>query len=251
VLTPEQRESMQAVLRSIYSPRLVAIGFDPSAGAGAQAPAQRQALRQSLVPLVALSARDASVRQRLLAAAEAFLDGNKNALDPSMRVTAFSVGVQERGVPFMTRVHDAMVKSDDSFYRQDSAVALGAANTPELAKRAVDYALSPDLKSLEGVRVLFSLAGQPESRDVLSDALEHHFKQVEETFPGFARTKVVELFGAYCSADALARIDRIVVPALKEIGGGELELSQTRERVSLCMALKEAKGAEIAKELAD
>ena len=251
MLEPEQRESMRAVFRSIYSPRLAAIGFDPAAGAGAQDPEPRKALRQSLVPLVALAGRDAAVRQRLLAAAEAFLDGNTNALDPSMRVTAFSVGVQERGVPFMTRVHDAMLKSNDSFYRQDSAIALGAADTPALAKQAVEYALAPDLKSLEGVRLLFSLAGQPEARDVLDDTLEHHFKQVLETFPGFARTRVVGLFGVYCSQDALARIDRIVVPELKTMGGGELELAQTRERVGLCMALKEAKGAEIAKELAD
>jgi len=49
----------------------------------------------------------------------------------------------------------------------------------------------------------------------------------------------------------VARIDRIIAPKLAELGGGELELAQTKERVGLCVALKQAKGAEIAKVLAN
>jgi hypothetical protein len=32
---------------------------------------------------------------------------------------------------------------------------------------------------------------------------------------------------------------------MKELGGGELELAQTKERIVRCFALKSAKGAEI------
>src|SRR6478672_1033484 len=47
VLTPEQRPRMRAIIRSIYAPRLAAVGFDPAAGAHAQDDSQKQSLRQS------------------------------------------------------------------------------------------------------------------------------------------------------------------------------------------------------------
>ena len=251
VLTAEQRPHMRELIRSIYAPRLAALGFDPAAGAHAQEPSQKQALRQSLVPLVALMGRDPGLRTRLLAAAESYLDGNARALEPAFRAPALAVGVQEKGQPFMERLHAAQVKSTDPLFRSDVSIALGYADTPELAQKALDIALSPDLKSMEAVRVLFSLSGQPDARQLLGATIEKNFKRVIATFPGFARPRVVELFDGACEAEDVARIDRIIAPKLAELGGGELELAQTKERVGLCVALKQAKGAEIAKVLAN
>jgi hypothetical protein len=72
-----------------------------------------------------------------------------------------------------------------------------------------------------------------------------------ETFPGFARSHMIELFDGSCDSGDVARLDRLIAPRLAEIGGGELELAQTKERIGLCVALKQAKGAEIAKVLAN
>jgi hypothetical protein len=251
VLTPEQRPPMRAIISSIYAPRLAALGFDPAAGAHAQDSSGKQALRQSLVPLVALIGRDPQVRMRLYDAAQAYLDGNSKALDPAFRLTALAVGVQLGGTPFMNRLHEALLKSTDSQFRADSSVALGAANTPELARQAVDYALSPGLQSMESIRMMFSLAGQPESRGELTSTVEKNFKRVMETFPGFARSHMIELFDGACAREDAVRLDQLIAPKLAELGGGELELAQMKERIGLCVALKEAKGAEIARRLAN
>ena len=53
------------------------------------------------------------------------------------------------------------------------------------------------------------------------------------------------LFDGYCAAGDVAKADAYMQPKLKELGGGELELARTKERIARCVALKSAKGAEI------
>ncbi|MEY2883226.1 MAG: hypothetical protein RL490_950, partial [Pseudomonadota bacterium] len=51
------------------------------------------------------------------------------------------------------------------------------------------------------------------------------------------------------SAD-IARVEALIRPNLKILGGGELELEQTKQRIGQCVALKTAKGGEITAALA-
>jgi aminopeptidase N len=249
-LTPQQVAQYRQVMGSIYGPRLAALGLDLRAGAYAQDPAVKQTLRQSLLPLVALEARDADVRARLAAAAAAYVDGDTRAIDPTLRKTALSVAVQDRGIPFMTKLRDAMVKSNDPLFRRHACEALGAADTPVLAEAAVRLALSPGVQSMETVRLVLEMARQPGARAAVATLVDQNFQRLMEAFPGFARPAIVRVFDGYCSAGDIAKVDAYVQPKLQTLGGGELELAQAKERIGLCVALKTAKGAEIGAALA-
>jgi hypothetical protein len=250
-LTAEQLPRYAALMRSIYSPRLAALGFDAKVGAHARDSSQAQSLRQSLVALVALEGRDPKLRAQLVAAAEAYVGGDAQALDVAFRSAALEAAVQDRGIPFMKRLHESALKSTDSLFRLNSVVAIGAANTPELADEALRLAFTPGMQSLETVRMVFGLSLQPESREVVATFAERNFKQLLDAFPGFLRPRIVELFGGYCAKTDIARVEHWIRPNLAELGGGELELSQTKERIALCVALKDAKGDEIGRALAN
>jgi hypothetical protein len=250
-LTAEQRPQYWKLVRSIYGPRLAALGFDPRVGAHSRESSAAQSLRQSLVPIVAFEGRDPKLREQLTAAALAYLDGDSQALDPAYRLNALQVAVQERGVPFMKRLHESMLKSTDSLFRQHSSVAIGAADSPKLAKEALRMAFEPGMQSLETVRLFFSLSFQPNSREELAVMADRNFKTLLDAFPGFLRPRIVELFGGYCTKADIARVDRWIQPNLAQLGGGELELSQTKEHIALCVALREAKGAQISRALAE
>lgn len=238
------------LMRSIYGPRLAAIGLDLRADAYASAPIATRALRESLVPLVALEGRDSAVRAQLTRAAEATLEGDSKALDPSFRMTAFRVATQDRGAPFMQKLQAALVKSDDPLFRGQAASGIGAANTPELANKSVELALAPGVQTMETMQILFVLSEQRDARDALVSFVDRNFTRVMEAFPGFARPMVIRFFHGYCSQEDVARVEALVTPKLKELGGGELELAQAKERIRLCAALKTAKGKEIATVLA-
>ena len=72
-----------------------------------------------------------------------------------------------------------------------------------------------------------------------------------DLFPSFARPRIVDMFEGYCATDEAANIEIFFRPKLEAMGGGELELAQTKERIGLCAALKSAKGAEITAVLAN
>jgi aminopeptidase N len=244
-LTPEQVPQYRRVMQSIYGPRLAALGVDVRRGAYAQDSAAKQALRQELVPLVALDARDADLRARLVAAGVAALDGDASAIDPAFRAAALSAAVQDRGVPFMQKLRDALVKSTDPLFRLQACKAIGSADTPALAETAADLAFSDGVQSIETVSILLQLSHQRGARASIKQLVDKDFKRVIEAFPGFARPMVVHVFDGYCSPGDIEKVNAFMQPKLRTLGGGELELAQVQERIGLCVALREAKGAEI------
>jgi aminopeptidase N len=244
-LTPAQVLQYRKMMQSIYSPRLAALGLDLKPGAYAKDAASTQTLRQSLLPLVALEARDTEVRAKLTAAAAAYLGGDAHAIEGAFRGTALTVGVQDRGVPFMTQLRDAMVKSADPLFRGQASSAIGGADTPALAQAALNLAFSAGVQSSETTTFVLLLSHQPGARDEAVSFVDKNFKRVIDRFPGFGRQQIIDIFRDYCSAGDIARADAYVKPKMQTLGGGELELAQVKERIGLCVALRNAKGNEI------
>ncbi|WP_426168998.1 M1 family metallopeptidase [Sandarakinorhabdus sp. DWP1-3-1] len=250
LLTPAQRPQYRRMMAAIYAPRLAALGFDPRRAAHAGDAMQQQLLRASLVSLMALEARDAATRSKLVAAARAYLGGDNAAIEPSYRQVALAVAVQEGGVPFMESLSKRMIASDDPLFRAQASVAIGMADSPAAVAAAQRLALVPGVQSLETVRTIGMLGSQPAARDATVDFVNANFTRVMESYPGFSRTSIIGLYRGYCDTAAAGRIEAMVRPKLKTIGGGELELSQAKEQVGQCAALKAAKGDEIGRVLA-
>jgi hypothetical protein len=247
MLSEDDMPGYRRLMGSIYGLPLASVGLEVRRGAYAAEPAPTQLLRQSLVPLVALEARDPPLRLKLLNAAEASLGGTPDALDVAFRRTAFSVAVQERGAPFMTQLKDALVKSTDPLFREDATAALASVDTPALASVALELAYAPGLQSLETLRMLEALAREPAANATVVNFVNANFDRVLQSMPGFARPRLPEvLFGSDCSTGDVAKVDAWASTKRKALGGGELELSQTKERIQRCVALKRARGDEIA-----
>lgn len=251
MLRPEQQPGYRKLMGSIYAPRLTGLGDEVTAGRYAGEPAQRRALRESLLPLVALEAREPTLRAKLLGAATAYLGGDAHALDLSFRAVALQVAVQDGDVAFLARLKDALLKSSDPQFKRDISIAIGAGETESLADAALAIATSPGVGSPESMHILFSLVRQPGARDRTTTFVRNNFARLVDLFPNFARPRIVGMFGGYCATDEAANMEIFFRPKLQALGGGELELAQTKERIGLCAALKSAKGAEIAAALAN
>lgn len=245
MLKTEQLPGYRRLMGSIYAPRLAALGVDVTAGAYATEPAERRALRESLLALVALQARDSKVRAQLDSAAAAYLSGDAHALDPAFRRVALSVAVQLRGAPVLKQLKDVLVKSSDPQYRLDASAAIGLADTAALATEGLSIAMSPGVPTTESFYIIYSLSSRPVTREVTTEYVQKNLARLLKVFPGPARPFVVKLFEGYCEPADAARIDAYFQPKLKMLGGGELELAQTKEQIGVCSALKNAKGAEI------
>jgi aminopeptidase N len=246
-LAPTELAGYRRLMRQIYGPRLTAMGLELARGAYGSEPSGTQSLRQALVPLVALEARDPGVRAKLADAAVASVEGRSDALDDAFRRIALEVAVQDRGRPFMTQLRDVMQRSGDPLFREDAAAGLGAADTPDLAATALELAYSPGMRSSETLRIVAYLTREPGARATASAYINEHFDRVLQTVPGFERPRLVGwLFGEECSETAAAKADAWAHAHRQALQGGELELAQTKERIGVCASLRRAKGAEIA-----
>jgi len=250
-MSPDDLPGYRRLMQSIYGTQLAELGSDLHAGAYSAEPLARQSLRQSLLPYVALQARDPELRARLSAAAAAYLAGDSQALDPAFRGVGLRVAVQERGAPFMTLLKNALVASSDPAFREQASGALGSGDTPALALEALQMAFSSDIHPLETLQIFFGAAHLPATRETAIRFSHDNFQRVIDRFPLFTRPIFLTSFDGLCTTDDVARIEAYMKPKLHDLGGGDMELEQTKERIRQCAALKSAKGAEITAALAN
>ena len=245
MLSDAELPAYRALMQRLFGARLEMQGFDPAIPVAPLESARTQGWRESLVPLLALQARDPALRARLKDAANRYLAGEASALAPVYRRTALVVAVQEGGQAAADRLFAALKASSDPLFRAQAASALGAVEGAEAIAHVQGLAMADGLISRERTTILASLSFNRQARDATADYVSRNFRKVVESFPGFSRASVIGFFGGYCSRDAISRVDALIQPNLAILGGGALELAQTKERIGQCAALKEAKGAEI------
>jgi aminopeptidase N len=250
LLKPEQLPAYGRLMDSIYGPKLEALGTDVSGGSHASEPAPRRALRESLLTIVALDARQPKLRGQLAASASAYLSGNSKALDPAFRRTALIVAAQDGGAPVLAQLKHVLLTSSDPLLKIDATVAIGFVDTPALAENAMAIATSAEISTNETETIFALLARQPGSRDAANEYTRANVEQLADRLPGISKTLLVQMYSGYCEEPKIAALDAFYAPNRQRLGGGELEAAQTRERIALCAALKSSKGDEIASVLA-
>jgi aminopeptidase N len=246
-LTPAQQPAYRALMARLYGPPLAALGFDPAPAAHAKEPAPRQSLRQSLLPLVALEARDPAIRARLAAAGNAVIAGNLQAVDPTFRGLALVVAVQEGGPETQRALSRALLAATDPLFRAQAASAIGNVANAEQARTALELAFAEGMQALETTGLVASVARSAAGREEAVAFTSANFARVSASYPGFSKRGIINLFSGFCSTDAAARVEAQLKPRLADLGGGELELAQTVAGINRCAALQAAKGAEIAR----
>lgn len=242
MLDAGQLPAWRALLLRLYGQRPEMQGFDPAV---LVADPQVQGWREGLVPLLALQARDPALRARLKDAASRYLAGDSAALAAAYRRSALAVLVHDGGTAAADTVFAALKASDDPLLRAQAASALGSVEGERAIAHVQALAMADGLISRERTTILAALSSNRSARDANADYVAANFRRVVESFPGFARASVIGFFDGYCSAQAASRVETLIRPNLAILGGGELELAQTKERIGQCAALKAAKAAEI------
>ena len=194
-----------------------------------------------------------SSREQLAAAADAYLGGDTQALDPAFRATALQVAVQDRGAPFMKRLQEAMLKSTDSLFRQTAPSRSAERTRPELAQRSDRASRSrPACSRWKPCACSSRSPAQPKAREALAVGGGSQLQAAAGCVSRVCCARASSRCSAGTAQRATSRASNDwIQPNLAQLGGGELELAQTKERIALCAALKSAKQAEIARALAN
>ena len=90
------------------------------------------------------------------------------------------------------------------------------------------------------------LSQQRAGREVAARFSEANFQRFVDALPSYARAPMTSnLFAGYCRDGDVARLEAFLQPKLGALGGGNLELARTKERIASCVAIRNAKGPEI------
>ncbi|WP_167397782.1 M1 family metallopeptidase [Sphingomonas faeni] len=240
----------RALLASIYTPRLTALGFNPAAGAYAKDDPGRQNLRHELVNLVADDARDPAVRNKLKLAGEKYLAGDTAALDSGFLGAALTVVAEEGGLPAAKMLVDKALSSEDPGFRQAALGAAASSGRPD----AANYLLSLEdkrMRSYDRIGLIFGVAGNAETRDLGIDWILANYDKLLAGGNGiFITSRLPQALAVQCGADQADRIDAKVGASIRKANVGLLNYERTLESIRHCGVLRQAKSAEIAAALA-
>lgn len=233
------------VLTSIYRPLLDKLGFDPRAGAYSTDDPDKQKLRQSVVALLSGPGQDASVRAKLVAAADRYLAGDVKALDPSFLELAFAAAAQQKDSAFARSLVGKALGSEDPGFRQAALSGALHDNRRETALWFLNDLKDDRVRGTERIFLIASLINEPAARDAAADYLIGHFNEMASGNGIFTASRVPGFLGNLCTLAYADRVEHELGPKVAAINVGALAFSRTLERIRNCARVKEARTDEI------
>jgi alanyl aminopeptidase len=239
--TDAQRAKVVAWVKDAYLPRMEQLGYQRKPGE-----AESDAiLRGTLAHALALDYKLPEVRAALLRQGDAALartsDGRLDlaAANVDLLGDALAVAVQVHGKPVVDALIGQLPQTTDPNLRYAMLAALSAADTPELADQARDFALTRQVKVGEMAAILRGGRDTAQARGALWHWFIDRYEQVLTRTGRTAGSILPRLAGGGgCSTAEAERLQAYFQPRLKELPGAGLDLAQTREQTLLCAALK-------------
>ena len=233
-----------------YQPIAARLGFDPRTAAYAGEASERSQARQQAIAMLASVAKDVPLRAKLSAAAAAFIGGDETALDAAWYGEAFDPWLDAGGPAAAKTLLEKALSSQDAVFRPAALGALASTGKVETAKWLLDVVKDSRLRLSERLNLFRGVVQTPGTREWGYTWMTAHLDELLAGGAGiFFASKLPQMLAGYCStqkADAFARDLRARMAGKV----AELELERTIERVRSCGVLKDARGAEVSRELA-
>ena len=239
----------------LYAPLLAKAGFDPALGVYAKDDAESSQRRTQLVAKVAGIARDPALRAKLAAAAEAWLGGKKEALDPSWYGQALTawLAAQEKApggsLSAAKALFERALSSQDPLLRPVALGVIAGSGQADVAAWVLNDAKDKRLRVSERLQLVVGVAVTTKTRDTGYDWMRDHADELLSGGAGiFFGSRLPQVFSGFCSVE---RADGILKDFAPKLAGktGELELARTVERVRSCGLLKDARAKEVSADI--
>ena len=236
-------EAYRQAFSSLFRPRWEAL--DQHGGENPEQMILKSALERSLIR----TARDPKLRQDLAAAAAAYigLEGvsSRRTLTSDEFNTALAVGLQTYGADFLDQLLGAYEAIDDPVFRQAAAYALGENDRVELNGRILDLAYSGSLGSRESYTILRGQMRASETRAQTWQRIRSNFPEMLDVIPRQRKRATPSLASSICTNEGKLQLEQLFQTYGAEVEGYQRSLSQTRERIELCIALKAATAEQV------
>lgn len=206
-------------------------------------------LREAVLRFIIMDVRDRDARRRAARLGRSFVGYRSvraaEALDPQLAGLALATAVQESDAAFFDYLVERLIQSEDATERNRILGALGHAEDPALAKRALDLALDARLRNNEVMLLLGPQFRDPRTKQPAWRWLTEHFDALEARLGPSQVGYAPWLATSFCSEEAAAEVRAFFEPRVASLPGGPRNLAGTIESIQLCAAKADAYQAPI------
>jgi cytosol alanyl aminopeptidase len=238
---PASRSALDAWIARAYAPALARVGLKPRPTDDDET----RLLRQGLIEMLVLTARDPELRSTLAAHGRRVLGADADgaldlaAIESDRRAVAIQAVGATGGKAEFELIEKHFRASEDALLRRELLSTLALFEQPELAARARALVLDPALRTNEVGIVLFWQMAEPALRDDARTWLRDHFEAVFKRVP---KTWQSELPGidatAMCDEEQADGLHSRYAERFADVEGGPRALAQAEEGVRLCASLR-------------
>jgi alanyl aminopeptidase len=254
MVTEESLPELLALYRELYGSRQEALGLEPTTAADAADGQGTTRLRRAMVSLMGVQVQDPGVRAALREKGIALIgykgDGeiHREAIIPELRQIAMGVAFEEEGVFYGEALLSLLKTNTDGSMRRAMYAALAMGEDAEFAKRVIDdLIVKGALRSNEVVGFGFQIMGNKALRATFLEWLQEgdHLIGITDRLPTDEASNVLFLGTQICDVVERDAYFEFMGRAAHGIGGAPRALAQTREAIDQCIALKQAKSADV------
>ncbi len=249
--TEAARQGVQALMTTLYQPRLDALGAPVSEEEAVDLAAlvDTQLAKTELVGFLALQAGNRSLLSDLATRAKAYLGfgqaPDESAIDPALLDTALRAGMLELGMPFMEALFQRLLASDDARFRSQASSALGFTDDPAVGQRVRALALDERLRARETSNMINALARRPSQRRQTFDWYRKNIDAYQSRMPAFTHRWQSRLASGFCTLEERDEVSAFFAPLVEKMQGGKRTLAGVIEEIELCAALAEQRRREV------
>ena len=232
--TPQEHVELAAWVRKNFAPALTRLG-PPDAG---DAP-NKILLRAALYGLLGNIGADPQIIADARQISEQYLR-NPASVDPTLAATALNVAAQNGDGAFFDQLQQVSQTAGDPQLRIQAFHALASFRDATLVSRALDYALSAQVKNQDSLRLVELEMRDRRTRDVAWQYVQQNWPRVRAQITTWMGGELVESMGGFCSADRSSQVTEFFEE--HTVLASTHALDKARDSIADCVDLRATQG---------
>ena len=237
----DARAGFEAEVQRVFRPRLESVLDSASEN--------DRILRQRIESFLARHGNDPALRAVYANSARNYVglpsDGDSRALTSDDFSTALAIAMEDGGLEFYEALLRSLKTVDDPTFEAAAAYAIGQNDDPALVGEITRLALSGELGTRENYTIIEGQMDHAETRADTWNWLQINFPEFLEVIPGQRPRSTPRLASQLCTPESKRQLISLFELHGELAPGYERALSETLERMDLCIALQAEKAAEV------
>jgi aminopeptidase N len=239
LVNENDRETYQAWVRTLLAPIAREVGWEPKPGEDES----QKSLRANVLQVLGETGRDPEALAEAHKLTERALQ-NPASVEIGLAGVAFGLTAQDGDSLLYDKLIAEMkgAKTPQQYYLY--FFTLSSFSDPQLLRRTLDYALTPNVRSQDALGLLGAVMANPAGEKLAWDFVRSHWADVENAGGPFASASVVNSAGFFCDAGLRDQVRDFF--SVHRVAAAERSFRQSMERINSCVDLRLQQSGQLA-----